>query len=101
MSDEGVHSRDAEARKTRGMRFGFASLLLWMVWLLTINILSRFGGRVWVGVTLLTVFPFVCGACVVLAIIAAFRHSKWWSLSALMAAFLCYEFLFGIRVAAI
>lgn len=84
------------------MRFGFASLLFWMVWLLAINILSRFGGRaVWVGVTLLTVFPFVCGVCVVLAILAAVRHSKWWSLSALMALFLCYEFLFGIRVAPI
>lgn len=84
------------------MRFGFASLLLWMVWLLTINILSRFGGgAVWVGVTLLTVFPFVCGVCIVLAVVAAFRHSKWWSLSALMAAFLCYEFLFGIRAAMI
>ena len=85
-------------RQTIGMRLGFGSLLLWILWLLAMNILSHFEGRavsiVWV---LLNTFPFVCAACVLLAILAAFWHSKWWSLSVIVALWVFYEWTLGIR----
>jgi hypothetical protein len=102
VNSDAVQRGGSDARKIRGMRLGFASLLLWITWLLVINLLSRFGGKaVWLAVALLTAFPLACATCVVLAIVAVFWHSKWWSLSVLVAAFICYEFVFGIRSAGI
>ncbi len=83
------------------MRSGFASLLLWMLWLLGLRLLSY--GQ-WTALReravafVLTAFPLILVVCIVLAVIAARRHSKWWLVSAALSAILCWQWWQAIHV---